>query len=117
MFDILPAWMNWIIAIAVVGGSLTAVVKGGWLVWKYLAALTQQLTKFNEGLPTLLSIASEFKNNGGNSLRDAIDRIEKKANTAAAEAKIVREMTEAQTKILKKLPCSHDEDGGCEIRT
>lgn len=116
----IPNWIETaggIVAATAAIAALLAAARKAWNAMRWVTKVSDSLEAFAEVMPQITAIGHEFRTNNGSSLRDAIDRIEKKADMAAAEAKIVREMTEAQTKILKKLPCSHDEDGGCEIRT
>jgi hypothetical protein len=58
-----------IAAALAVGAAALAFLKQ---VWKFL----RNLEKAVDAFPVLIEIASEFKTNGGSSLRDAVNRIE-----------------------------------------
>jgi len=53
----------------------------------------QVLSKLDESLPVLMEISHQFKPNGGNSLRDVIDRIERDINASKARTKILLGMS------------------------
>jgi uncharacterized protein YdcH (DUF465 family) len=97
-----------IIAGIIVGGG--AGLAGVWKATKATAAgirwivgFSDTLTQVNENLPTMLNIAAEFRKNGGSSLRDAIDRIEKKADEAKKAAAEVKELTQQQMGLLDEI--------------
>lgn len=115
-----PYWVEicgYIVAAAAGGGAAWKVVKWLWSTVRSITKLSDDLSAFTEVMPVILSIAHEFKNNNGSSLRDVIDRIEEKTDAQARESKAIREMTEAQTSILNRLPCKPDDSNGCQIRT
>lgn len=65
----------------IIAGALTAIGICGAGLWKYVIKvgwdrLVEVHTFLTEALPTLTTIAQEFKPNGGSTLRDALDRIE-----------------------------------------
>jgi PAS domain S-box-containing protein len=60
---------------------------------KFLKNFVEVLSKLDESLPVLMEISHQFKPNGGNSLRDVIDRIEKDINTSKARTKILLGMS------------------------
>lgn len=66
-----------------------------------------QLEQFNEILPVLNTIASEFKNNHGSSLRDRIDSIETLAKNSHVltenSNQVVHAIAHRVTKLEKKL--------------
>lgn len=47
-----------------------------WPLWRLVRAVDATTHKLADAIPVLLATADQFKNNGGGSLKDAIDRIE-----------------------------------------
>ena len=60
----------------------------------FVKEFIQVLSKLDESLPVLMEISHQFKPNGGNSLRDVIDRIERDINASKARTKIRRSRNE-----------------------
>lgn len=76
-------WDSWLKGLAAIGGAATGVAA----LWKLFTFSTKHIRKVNatlggfvEIIPILTKLAEEFKPNGGSSLRDAIDRLEKKSS-------------------------------------
>ena len=105
-------------------------LKSGLFIWKrglkplieackviYVAAHTSI-----ENHQVLTSIALEFRNNHGSSLRDAVDRIEQKADQAATRAISAAEIASKAVKradevhdLVVNLGCiTHQKTGACE---
>lgn len=59
----------------------------------YLKGFVKVLDKLDESLPVLLEISDQFKPNGGNSLRDVLDRVERELTTSKARTKILLNMS------------------------
>jgi PAS domain S-box-containing protein len=60
---------------------------------KFLKEFINLLGKLDESLPILIEISHQFKPNGGNSLRDVIDRIERDIDASKARTKILLGMS------------------------
>ena len=72
-----------------------AVVTSCGVLWrKVLKPLLRAADTIRDATPVLVSIAYEFEPNDGHSLRDVVNRIEKKADTAATESLVTRGMVE-----------------------
>ena len=73
--------------IEVVLGFLTALASLGGIVWKFLVKpmlhLTKTIEDLSNDLPVIHEIASEFRNNGGSTLRDVLDRIQDQLTKAS----------------------------------
>lgn len=73
----------------VVGAAAFLIACG--ILWKFVSVLSKLVTFTEQHAPVLVTIAEQFKKNGGNSLKDQIDRIEdmsKDAKTKAQEAHV-----------------------------
>ena len=98
----LPEWSQWLGAVA---GSLIAVG----VIWrKGLRPAARLIREFvraadnvTEHWPTLLTIAEEFKPNGGNSLRDVVDRLETRSHEHGVQ---VAEVAERVARVDEALP-------------
>lgn len=60
---------------------------------KFLKQFINLLGKLDESLPVLMDISHQFRPNGGNSLRDVIDRIERDIDASKARTKILLGMS------------------------
>lgn len=74
---------SWQKIFAGIGGAATGIVA----VWKIFTFFLKHMRKVNatlsgfvEIIPVLTEVAKEFRPNGGSSMRDAIDRLEKKSS-------------------------------------
>lgn len=85
----------------IIAGGLTAIGVCLAGIWKYIIKvgwdrLVEVHTFITEALPTLTTIANEFKPNGGSTLRDALDRIEiTVARNASMATVVLQEATDA----------------------
>jgi hypothetical protein len=70
-----PDWATWLIGIAATIGAVAVI----WRVVKQFSKLIYFVETYG---PVLFSIAEQFKKNGGNSLKDQVDRIEHTAEEA-----------------------------------
>lgn len=70
-----PDWATWLIGIAATIGAIAVI----WRVVKQFSKLIYFVETYG---PVLFSIAEQFKKNGGNSLKDQVDRIEHTASEA-----------------------------------
>ena len=97
-------------ALAAVGIALTAIG----VIWqrifkplfKGMKIAYDSILKIEELHPVLLTIAAQFKNNGGSSLKDSVDRIERKADTSLVNAKIAINAVNTLTEALASRPCN-----------
>lgn len=107
---------NWLIWLGAVGAGLTAL----FLIWKVVISFVRAFSKIDslvQVIDPVIAMASDFKTNGGSSLRDAVDRIDAAAITAvtvsaAAHDEVVRlgtlvketaDTTDANNKLLHEL--------------
>jgi hypothetical protein len=95
--DIPPLWeFIGVTAGVIVGGS--AATAAVWKIIKRAGAFIRWCVKFSEtmeqvgeALPAMLDIGAEFKNNGGSTLRDVVDEINRKADEAVKKAEAAAE--------------------------
>lgn len=79
-------WIDWVIAAAALLTALT-------VIWrKFVRPLVHAANLIADAAPVLLAIAAEFQPNHGTSLRDVVNRIEEKADTAATLAGTAAEL-------------------------
>lgn len=101
-------------------GAIAVIVSAVILIWKTvfkpLRNITKQATKFAEALPVLLSISDQFKNNGGNTLRDKIDNISTLVDSTRASAETAKTVAETNAAIVAEISNVHSEQIA-EIRT
>lgn len=71
-------------AVWVIGAG--AVITAAKVIWTLIKKLSKFINLAETYGPVLLNIADQFKKNGGNSLKDQLDRVEHKADTAAETA-------------------------------
>lgn len=74
---------------ALIGGLATAVIGGGgWLLSDLIKTVRDDVRGTRDELVTvkidLADVKAQYRNNGGSSMRDAVDRIESTGNTTAA---------------------------------
>tara|TARA_R110000868_G_scaffold13711_1_gene63546 strand:- start:16431 stop:17039 length:609 start_codon:yes stop_codon:yes gene_type:complete len=62
-------------------------------IWATSKRLVSTINKLDQSLPILLQISHEFRPNGGNSLRDIIDRIEAELELSKARTKTLLGMS------------------------
>lgn len=65
------------IAVWIIGAS--SVITGLGILWRFVSVSAKLVNFVEVHAPVLSTIAEQFKKNGGNSLKDQIDRIEKQA--------------------------------------
>lgn len=75
----LPDWAAAVIGTAAVIGALAVV----WRVVRFCSKIIYFVDTYG---PVLVSIAEQFKKNGGNTLKDQLDRLEKKTESTAETA-------------------------------
>ena len=86
---VMPTWVLWILAISIIVGAAhtiytKAVVPLG-KVFRRISAIYEKVMEYDDRLKTVESHTVQLKNNGGSSVKDAVDRIEvAQAETSAA---------------------------------
>lgn len=82
-------------------GSIAGILVAFGTIYKYVAkpavsnikSFLETINKLDESLPILMEISHQFKPNGGNSLRDVIDRVERDLSLSKARTKILLGMS------------------------
>jgi len=74
---------------ALIGGAVTAVIGGvGWLLAELIKSMRDDVRETRVELVAvkvdLADVKAQYRNNGGSSMRDAVDRIESTGNQTAA---------------------------------
>jgi hypothetical protein len=67
-------WVMWVIIIGAVIAALATIATA---ITKFVLPVVRMAVKFEEEWPILAEIADDFKPNGGDSLRDRIDKIDR----------------------------------------
>lgn len=70
-------------AVEALGGTAAGLIAFGVIWQKALRPFWRAMRVMEDALPVLLGISAEFHPNGGNSLRDRINEIDRKADVAA----------------------------------
>lgn len=78
-----PDWVTAVICLA-------ALITASTVVWKLISKFSRMIYLIETNAPILLTIAEQFKKNGGKSLKDQIDRIEKASDDAVVIASDAR---------------------------
>lgn len=101
-----PGWIETaggIVAATAAIAALLAIARKAWNTMRWVSRVTNSLEAFAEVMPQITAIGHEFKTNNGSSLRDAINRIEKKAERAEQLANEVHEMNVQQMQALTEI--------------
>ena len=71
-------------------------------LWKFIKTFAKAVNLVDTHVPVLTTIAEQFKKNGGNSLKDQIDRIENRTDCAKSMAEAAhKEAKEAKDLAIK----------------
>jgi hypothetical protein len=101
----LPLWLRVTLSYS---GAAAILISTGYLLSKLcksMLVLSTTINRINELIPVLFKMADQFENNGGSSLRDAIDRINK---TLSEQSEIIKQNQESTMKAFK-LACEASE--------
>lgn len=103
------------------GSALTLAIAGGSLTMFAFIAATWKLFRFifkvDRALPILLSIAHEFQNNSGSTLKDKIDKLDEKLEYQQTENRLAVRLAEdsrlvanTNAAIVNELSKAHSDD-------
>lgn len=89
--------------VGVVAGAIVAVLTALFLIWKLARFVSKVIFLVDTYGPAVMEIGSQFKKNGGTSLKDQIDRIEDEAKAAAKLAREAYDASKASHDLVIRL--------------